>query len=663
MKKSLALSIIVTIATLFIGNGIVWGIITAAEIEIIEITDTDIAPSIIGTNLHAAIEGRTNAGLRKNQVMAKNIDGSFSFNPEVKLLSKQAGFSIYRFPGGTNSDFYHWFDGIGNIDSRKKGTDAYGKEFDNIFGTTEFLSFATEQNADAIITANYKNASAQEAANWVEFCNGIAPSTPPCDWTIKLYSGDEKAPKGYFAWLRKTLGYPTPFNVKYWEIGNEIYIHKDSNYLNSAEGFCALMKEVDPSIKIGVSGDSTLYLSEKEISKISLNSCFDFIVIHYYSRPRQKGGITKFYSNAISRRSFESGSGDYTFEILAKGTKALGSPEMEIMIDDFKTTMEVDSDDYQVYKFSCTLTEGIHNISLEFLNDRSIPGIGDRNLFVKSIKMSGLNISDKTITNRGDRKIFIKSIKVLEQVDKKEIWSTADSEYKALFANNLLIEQHIELIKEKIPGFDIFVTEGNTGYGIESGSVNAKEDLKLKSSLWVAGLLNSMIRKNIPVFCQWLLYDNWSGFGLIRPEGYVAPSYYVLKLYSIHRGNKLVNLSVKSNTFDSPLLETTRFVHNVSNVPFVDAVSSYNQINKELIITVINRNWTESVEVVLKHNNHPIPIDSMMLSSLNAISGGMDASNEDQQDNVIIRDLSIQVNNILLPPHSITNITIPNYNQ
>jgi len=56
-----------------------------------------------------------------------------------------------------------------------------------------------------MICVNAGNGTPEEAAAWVEYCNGSADT-----------------PMGR---LRAGNGHPKPYNVRIWEIGNEIYGH------------------------------------------------------------------------------------------------------------------------------------------------------------------------------------------------------------------------------------------------------------------------------------------------------------------------------------------------------------------------------------------------------------------------------------------------------
>jgi alpha-L-arabinofuranosidase len=75
----------------------------------------------------------------------------------------------------------------------------------NLFGTDEFVAFCRAVGCEPMICVNAGNGTAEEAAAWVEYCNGGVDT-----------------PMGR---LRAENGHPEPYDVRYWEIGNEIYGH------------------------------------------------------------------------------------------------------------------------------------------------------------------------------------------------------------------------------------------------------------------------------------------------------------------------------------------------------------------------------------------------------------------------------------------------------
>ncbi len=141
---------------------------------------------------------------------------------------------ILRYPGGWFVEYsgYRWDMGIGDIDRRKIFEDKENVRMD--FGLDEFLRFCEHYKIEPHITINFLTGNPDEAASIVEYCNG-ATGTP-------------------YGSMRAANGHPEPYNVKYWEIGNEIWTYP-VNYATGFVKFYDSMKEADPSISCLISAD------------------------------------------------------------------------------------------------------------------------------------------------------------------------------------------------------------------------------------------------------------------------------------------------------------------------------------------------------------------------------------------------------------------------
>ncbi len=123
---------------------------------------------------------------------------------------------VIRWPGGCFADSYDWKDGIGPRDKRPRRTNFWvddpqaqklpntsvQKYEPNTFGTDEFVQFCKLSNAQPYIAANVRALPPLSFDQWVEYCNSPAHSTTYAD-------------------IRAAAGYPEPYNVRYWGIGNE----------------------------------------------------------------------------------------------------------------------------------------------------------------------------------------------------------------------------------------------------------------------------------------------------------------------------------------------------------------------------------------------------------------------------------------------------------
>ena len=156
---------------------------------------------------------------------------------EVIDLAKELGPTVIRWPGGNFSSEYHWMDGVGPRTNRKTVYDlVWYQEESNEFGTDEFAEFCRLLGGNAYLNVNFGSGTAEEAARWVEYCNGEGNT--------------------YFAKMRVSNGYQKPHKVPYWGVGNEVFGNWQVGYTDAedyairATEFVRLMRRVDPSIKV-----------------------------------------------------------------------------------------------------------------------------------------------------------------------------------------------------------------------------------------------------------------------------------------------------------------------------------------------------------------------------------------------------------------------------
>lgn len=206
------------------------------------------------------------------------------------VLEKAKGLrpTILRWPGGTYSNIYHWMDSVGPYEDRRKRKNLiWGGINDGVFGTAEFIEYCRALGAEPMLCVNMASGTAEEAANWVEYCNG--------------------EPGTYYADLRVSHGYPEPFHVKYWCIGNESHAipdlgaqHDPARYISDAWEFTKHMKLMDPTIKLVFVGNAVDPEWNEKILD-SLGPVCDYFSIHHYSCDGGRGEYGPF----ASLRDFE----------------------------------------------------------------------------------------------------------------------------------------------------------------------------------------------------------------------------------------------------------------------------------------------------------------------------------------------------------------------
>jgi len=326
-----------------------------------------------------------------NVVTPYNWDGAFvngQVDPSVLVKVKDIKPTILRFPGGGVSDRYFWWYGIGPDRSAPPSQDVE----DYTFGIYEFIEMCEAiECTDKMITVNYFRGTAQAAANWVEYCNGTVPAEPDPGWATSSYTGDQQAPAGYFAWLRSYYGHPEPYNIKYWEIGNEVYWEdinlKPEGYAEQMTKFVVAMREKDPTIKIiaGIASNNT----KQWVDAITAQRVkIDYLAPHYY--PNLPGGGAVFFAQNdeyvmpfhIDTTIDASIQITASAELMDDGVPA----QMMVTIDDNDSHVYDILAEKQVVSIGITLEPGDHTIAVSFINDGCDPVTrDDRNLLLHEV--------------------------------------------------------------------------------------------------------------------------------------------------------------------------------------------------------------------------------------------------------------------------------------
>jgi hypothetical protein len=189
----------------------------------------------------------------------------------TQSMVQAAGLNLFRFPGGSSSDTWHFNNGP-----------TYGGE-----GTSPSMAqFIAALGGSGMVTLNYGTGSPQEAAAFLAYLNAPVDNTtaigPGPQWSdaAGAWVSVDWGTADYWAGLRAATPLPTddglnflrigrsdPFGVHYFEVGNEVYgswetdHHDISNdpatYVAFTVQFAAYAAQIDPSIAIGVDGSGT----------------------------------------------------------------------------------------------------------------------------------------------------------------------------------------------------------------------------------------------------------------------------------------------------------------------------------------------------------------------------------------------------------------------
>jgi alpha-N-arabinofuranosidase len=201
--------------------------------------------------------------------------------------------SFLRWPGGNVAQDYHWVWGVGPRDRRPTWANLAWKNEPEPgdFGTAEYIALSRRAGAEPTLTVNVegRGATAEEAAAWVEYCNGPVTSR--------------------FGALRAAHGHPEPFGVKYWEIGNEIWGdwvrgHSDApTYARNYKRYYDAMRAVDPSIRFIAVGDNDMEWNRSVLRAVGRQ--IDYLAIHhYYGRKPMAGDLRNLMARPLFYEQF-----------------------------------------------------------------------------------------------------------------------------------------------------------------------------------------------------------------------------------------------------------------------------------------------------------------------------------------------------------------------
>lgn len=179
---------------------------------------------------------------------------------------------VLRWPGGCFADEYHWKDGIGPKESRKRmvNTNWGGVTEDNSFGTHEFLEFCRQVGCEPYINGNMGSGTVQEMSEWVEYMTSDAISP--------------------MAELRRQNGREEPWKIRYFGVGNESWgcggNMRPSYYADEFRRYQTFLRNYGENklYKIACGPNVDDYTWTDTVMEIA-GRYMDAITLHYYTLP------------------------------------------------------------------------------------------------------------------------------------------------------------------------------------------------------------------------------------------------------------------------------------------------------------------------------------------------------------------------------------------
>ena len=225
-----------------------------------------------------------------------DIPNKNGMRTDVVEALKKLEIPVLRWPGGCFADEYHWMDGIGPKEERKRMVNTHwgGVVEDNSFGTHEFFELCEQLGCKTYINGNVGSGTVQEMSEWVEYMtfDGVSP----------------------MAELRRKNGHEKPWKVDYFGVGNENWgcggNMTPEYYANLYRRYQTYVRHYDKAAPIQkICGGPNV--DDDNWTKKVLKTCFakpnpggknfsgfmDGLSLHYYVHPggwEHKGSATEF---------------------------------------------------------------------------------------------------------------------------------------------------------------------------------------------------------------------------------------------------------------------------------------------------------------------------------------------------------------------------------
>lgn len=211
-----------------------------------------------------------------------NVNGMRS---DVVSALREMKLPVLRWPGGCFADEYHWEDGIGPKETRKKLINTHwgGVLEDNSFGTHEFMELCSQIGCETYVNGNVGSGTVREMSEWVEYMTfeGVSPQAD----------------------RRKANGHEGAYTVNYFGVGNENWgcggNMLPEYYANEYRRYQTYVRQYDPKkhiYKIACGANAADYNWTDKVLQLA-HPFMDGISLHYYTITHNwshKGSATGF---------------------------------------------------------------------------------------------------------------------------------------------------------------------------------------------------------------------------------------------------------------------------------------------------------------------------------------------------------------------------------
>ncbi len=202
-----------------------------------------------------------------------DIPNENGMRKDVVNALKQIKVPVLRWPGGLFADTYHWMDGIGPKDKRKKivNTNWGDVTENNAFGTHEYFELLRQIGAEPYIAINMGSGTIREMAEWIEYMT-MPGESPMAD-------------------LRRKNGRKDPWKLRFLGIGNEAWggggqmrAEYYSDLYRQYQSFVPQYDKDHPMYKVACGPSEDDYEWTDKVMKIA-GPFLNGLSLHYYTLP------------------------------------------------------------------------------------------------------------------------------------------------------------------------------------------------------------------------------------------------------------------------------------------------------------------------------------------------------------------------------------------
>ncbi|MCL6603139.1 MAG: alpha-N-arabinofuranosidase [Paenibacillus sp.] len=298
--------------------------------------NTDITKGTINRNIYGHFSEHLGRCIYEGLWVGEDspIPNTNGIRNDVVAALKEMKIPVLRWPGGCFADEYHWKDGIGPKETRKRMINTHwgGVVENNHFGTHEFMMLCAMLECEPYINGNVGSGTVQEMSEWVEYLTfeGVSP----------------------MAELRKENGREEPWKVKYFGVGNENWgcggNMRPEYYADLYRQFQTYVRNYgDNKIhKVACGPNVDDYNWMEQVMK-NAHQFMDSITLHYYTIPGEfwtgKGPATGFpdaeFTGTLKKAFFME-------ELITKHTAIMDQYDPEkrvgLLVDEWGTWYDVE---------------------------------------------------------------------------------------------------------------------------------------------------------------------------------------------------------------------------------------------------------------------------------------------------------------------------------